>query len=260
MQCPKCHVTLEDEDDGPYICCADAPMQWQCGEVRQGQRRLCLSVRMLPAVRRQTGPARCGDRCRRVDMAALDAVRMAFEIELGGRAFYQRAAAESSDDELRALFGRFAVMEGEHMETLSRRYHIEPPHPSPDFRVELAAIFAGVRTPAAGSRQPVPDRDRAGEEGRRLSLRRAPQRRPRVRPSSACTSNSAPRSGTMPRCSPPNTSAGARASRACSAMRWWKPPAPPVTPRHWKSRSTPRHCCWRRSNRRTSRSFAATSN
>ena len=69
---------------------------------------------------------------------------MAFEIELGGRAFYQRAAAESDDDELRALFGRFAVMEGEHMETLSRRYHVEPPAPSPAFRVELAAIFADV--------------------------------------------------------------------------------------------------------------------
>ena len=79
----------------------------------------------------------------RADKAALDAVRMAFEIELGGRAFYQRAAAESSDDELRALFGRFAVMEGEHMETLSRRYHVECPAVA-GFRVELAAIFAEV--------------------------------------------------------------------------------------------------------------------
>jgi ribonuclease BN (tRNA processing enzyme) len=66
---------------------------------------------------------------------------MAFEIELGGRAFYQRAAADSSDETLRALFGRFAVMEGEHMETLSRRYHVEAPDPSDAFRVELAAIL-----------------------------------------------------------------------------------------------------------------------
>jgi acyl-coenzyme A synthetase/AMP-(fatty) acid ligase/rubrerythrin len=84
------------------------------------------------------------DRPAFADKAAFDAVRMAFEIELGGRAFYQRAAAETDDDELRTLFGRFAVMEGEHMETLSRRYHVEAPAPSPAFRVELAAIFADV--------------------------------------------------------------------------------------------------------------------
>jgi rubrerythrin len=74
----------------------------------------------------------------------MDAVRVAFEIELGGRAFYERAAADSSDDELRALFGRFAAMEGEHMETLTRRYHVQPPVPSAAFRVELAAIYAQV--------------------------------------------------------------------------------------------------------------------
>jgi hypothetical protein len=45
---------------------------------------------------------------------------------------------------MRAFFSRFAVMEGEHMETLTRRYHVEPPAPSPDFRVELAAIVAQV--------------------------------------------------------------------------------------------------------------------
>ena len=71
-------------------------------------------------------------------------MRIAFEIELGGRAFYQRAAADSNDEELRALFGRFAIMEGEHMETLSRRYHIEVPEPSEPFRLELAAVFADV--------------------------------------------------------------------------------------------------------------------
>ena len=148
MLCPKCHRPLADEDDGPYICCADAPMQWQCagcGKVSEGfafpygRCPQCggeLALRELRAAPRRYG----GDR------AALAAVRMAFEIELGGRAFYQRAAAESTDDVLRALFGRFAVMEGEHMETLSRRYHVEPPDPSDAFRVELAAIFAEVES------------------------------------------------------------------------------------------------------------------
>jgi acyl-coenzyme A synthetase/AMP-(fatty) acid ligase/rubrerythrin len=144
MQCPKCHVVLADEDDGPYICCAEAPVQWQCrqcGKVSDGfafPYGCCPQCGGTLALRDQNLPAG-------VDAASLNAVRAAFEIELGGRAFYQRAAAETDDDELRALFGRFAIMEGEHMETLSRRYHIQPPEPSPAFRVELAAIFAGVQ-------------------------------------------------------------------------------------------------------------------
>ena len=44
------------------------------------------------------------------DTAAVAAVRTAFEIELGGRAFYQRAAVEATDDSTRSLFRRFAAM------------------------------------------------------------------------------------------------------------------------------------------------------
>ena len=39
MQCPKCHQPLADEDDEPYICCAGAPIEWQCqqcGKVSEG--------------------------------------------------------------------------------------------------------------------------------------------------------------------------------------------------------------------------------
>ena len=72
--------------------------------------------------------------------AAIEGVRMAFEIELGGRAFYQRAAADTTDPVLCTLFSRFAVMEGEHMETLSRRFHVEPPAPSPELRLQAAMV------------------------------------------------------------------------------------------------------------------------
>jgi acyl-coenzyme A synthetase/AMP-(fatty) acid ligase/rubrerythrin len=143
MLCPKCHKPLSDESDGPYICCADAPMQWQCEQCGKVSEGFAFPYGHCPQcggklALREDDHAVCRDK------AAMEAVRMAFEIELGGRAFYQRAAADSTDDELRALFSRFAVMEGEHMETLSRRYHIEPPVPSPAFRVELAAVFAEV--------------------------------------------------------------------------------------------------------------------
>jgi hypothetical protein len=35
-------------------------------------------------------------------------------------------------------------MEAEHMDTLARRYHADIPDPSPDFRVERAALYAGI--------------------------------------------------------------------------------------------------------------------
>ncbi len=142
MQCPKCHQPLADEDDEPYICCAAAPIEWQCqqcGKVSEGfafPYGRCGQCGGRLALR-SPEPAGAAD-------GSLTAVRMAFEIELGGRAFYQRAAADSPDEEMRSLFGRLAVMEGEHMETLSRRYHVEVPEPSTAFRIELAAIFASV--------------------------------------------------------------------------------------------------------------------
>ena len=82
---------------------------------------------------------------RRVEeAAALEAVRIAFEIELGGRAFYTHAAQESQEPALKDLFGRFAEMEGEHMQTLTRRYHAQVPQPSEAFKLERAAIYAGI--------------------------------------------------------------------------------------------------------------------
>ena len=143
MECPKCHRPLDDAEDGVYICCADATLQWRCTQCAKVSEGFAFPYGRCP---------HCGGKlevmdARRVgDAAALEGLRMAFEIELGGRAFYQRAAADSTDATLRALFGRFALMEGEHMETLSRRYHLDVPEPSPGFRVELAAIFADVES------------------------------------------------------------------------------------------------------------------
>jgi acyl-coenzyme A synthetase/AMP-(fatty) acid ligase/rubrerythrin len=141
MPCPQCDVVVEPEG-GPVVCCADAPRQWQCRQCAQLVEGFALPYRRCPAcggelALRETAPG--------APTAARIAIRTAFEIELGGRAFYQRAAAETADETLRELFRRFAVMEGEHMEKLSRRYHVaDMPDPSPGFRIELAALFAGV--------------------------------------------------------------------------------------------------------------------
>ncbi|MDH5540482.1 MAG: AMP-binding protein, partial [Rhizobacter sp.] len=143
MLCPKCHQPLADESDGVYICCANASLHWRCTECAKVSEGFAFPYGMCP---------QCGGKLevlgaqRIAQAAALDGIRMAFEIELGGRAFYQRAAADSADAAMRRLFGRFAVMEGEHMETLARRYHLDVPEPSPEFRVEVAAIFAQVES------------------------------------------------------------------------------------------------------------------
>ena len=78
------------------------------------------------------------------DEQQLEAIRTAFEIELGGRAFYARAASEAAEPSLRELLGRFAEMETEHLSTLARRYHADVPASSDGFRLDRAAVFAGL--------------------------------------------------------------------------------------------------------------------
>jgi|CXWL01.1.fsa_nt_gi acyl-coenzyme A synthetase/AMP-(fatty) acid ligase/rubrerythrin len=143
MLCPKCQRPLEDETDGVYICCADASLQWRCTQCAKVSEGFAFPYGGCPHCggKLELSESRAG-----AEFAAQDGIRKAFEIELGGRAFYQRAAAESGDAALRDLFSRFALMEGEHMETLTRRYHVDVPAPSPAFRVELAAIFAEVES------------------------------------------------------------------------------------------------------------------
>ena len=146
MRCPKCQQPLADQDSGLYVCCAGAPKSWRCagcGKLSEGfafpYGRCPQCGGRLELCEAMAGPTEA-------DALAMAAVRTAFEIELGGRAFYQRAALACDDDALRALFGRFAVMEGEHMETLARRYHLDIPNPSAEFGLEAAAVYAGVES------------------------------------------------------------------------------------------------------------------
>lgn len=140
MLCPKCHQPLEDGVES-YICCANASLQWRCTQCAKVSEGFALPYGLCP---------HCGGKLERVtpgladEAAALDGVRKAFEIELGGEAFYRRAAAASSDPILQDLFGRFATMEQGHMQTLQRRYHADKPVSNEAFRVETTAIFAGV--------------------------------------------------------------------------------------------------------------------
>jgi len=139
VNCPKCHRPLEGDEQ--YVCCASATLQWRCQECGKVSEGFAFPYGMCPAC---GGKLAVLDERRVEEAAALEAVRIAFEIELGGMAFYARAARESADPLLKDLFGRFAEMEKEHMATLSRRYHAEVPPPSEEFQMDRAAIYAGI--------------------------------------------------------------------------------------------------------------------
>ncbi|HET9599137.1 MAG TPA: NADPH-dependent glutamate synthase, partial [Anaeromyxobacteraceae bacterium] len=138
--CPKCHRPIDGDEE--YICCASATLAWKCGSCHKVSEGFAFPYGLCPIC--GTGKLSVAEDRKVEGAAALQAVRVAFEIELGGMAFYTHASRESTDPVLRELFEKFARMETEHMATLSRRYHAEVPAPSPDFRIERAAIYAGL--------------------------------------------------------------------------------------------------------------------
>jgi rubrerythrin len=139
MLCPKCHQPLEGDES--YICCADQSVQWRCSDCAKVSEGFAFPYGACP---------HCGGKLEILteqpveNAAALNAIRTAFEIELGGQAFYKQAAADSTDPYLKALFSRFAAMEEEHMATLSRRYHTSVPAPSRELRMEVLTLFSGI--------------------------------------------------------------------------------------------------------------------
>ncbi len=139
--CPRCHRPVEPGEES-HVCCAGAAITWRC--------KSCAKIRDGFAFPFGACPS-CGGELEVVDVAApaassasVEAIRIAFEIELGGRAFYRRAAADSAEPQLRELFEKFAAMEDEHIATLSRRYHLDAPALSPEFRTGHAAVYAGT--------------------------------------------------------------------------------------------------------------------
>ncbi len=138
-RCPKCHQPVEGDE--AYICCADARLEWrceQCGKVSEG---FAFPYGMCPYC---GGTLKALERAGVSDEAGIEAIRIAFEIEVGGLEFYSKASQLSTDPALKDLFGRLAGMEREHMATLSRRYHLPMPEASEGFRVDLATVRAGI--------------------------------------------------------------------------------------------------------------------
>jgi bacterioferritin (cytochrome b1) len=138
--CPRCHRPTEDDaNDGGGVCCAGSILAWRCTGCAKRSEGFAFPYGRCPA---------CGGVLEVIDdhpaiggnpatggnamgVAALEAVRHAFEIELGGRDFYVAAAGFTGDPELHDMFERLAKMEREHIDTLVRRYHIPPPADAP---------------------------------------------------------------------------------------------------------------------------------
>jgi homotetrameric NADPH-dependent glutamate synthase len=138
--CPKCRRPIEGDEE--YICCATAQLSWRCDDCGKVSEGFAFPYGLCPAC--GSGKLHVVEQRQFEGAAALQAIRVAFEIELGGMAFYAHAARETNDPGLKDLFGRFAEMEKGHMATLSRRYHADVPAPSPDFKIERAAVYAGI--------------------------------------------------------------------------------------------------------------------
>ena len=141
MLCPKCHRPLAEGVVEPYICCAGATLRWHCRSCAKVSEGFAFPYGGCPLCGGELElfePGPVGD------AAAMNAVRKAFEIELGGQAFYHRAVATASDPALRELFARFAAMEREHMDTLAGRYHVDLEPVFDAHAVEHAVVFAGV--------------------------------------------------------------------------------------------------------------------
>ena len=138
--CPKCHRPLDDGVE-PHTCGAGATDHWRCRSCAKVSEGFAFPYGGCPLCGGELelfepGPVR--------DAAAMSAVRKAFEIELGGQAFYHRAVVSASDPALRELFARFAAMEREHMDTLVGRYHVDLTPVFDAHAVEHAVVFAGV--------------------------------------------------------------------------------------------------------------------
>lgn len=120
--CPKCHQPLEGAEE--YVCCANAILQWHCTSCAKVSEGFALPYGMCPYCDGKLEPL---NRDGISDPDGLSAIRTAFEIELGGLAFYERSAEHTTDPALKELFSRLAVTERDHLETLSSRYHVPPP-------------------------------------------------------------------------------------------------------------------------------------
>ncbi len=143
--CPKCHRALEDEEQ--YICCADARLSWECRSCQKVYEGFAFPYGLCAACGGEL--AMHGD----TEVSSEEgqrAIRAAFEIELGGMSFYAKSAEAVEEPELADLFRRLVEMEKEHLATLARRYHVDPPQDDETPSLDHVALYRGLDRPKTG--------------------------------------------------------------------------------------------------------------
>ena len=141
--CSKCHRPFEAGDD-EHICCAGELLTWTCGSCHKVSEGFAFPYGLCPAC---GGELTHGHDTSLESEAAVQAIRQAFEIELGGLSFYERGAqeVEGKDPDLAHLFRELSGMEKGHMEILARRYHIDVPQGlAHNLSPSQVAVFAGA--------------------------------------------------------------------------------------------------------------------
>ena len=136
--CPKCRQPLEGDEE--YLCCAGLTLTWTCDSCQKVYEGFAFPYGLCPAC---GGTLSHGHDVTLDSEKAVEALRHAFEIELGGLAFYARGAEEAKEPALKELFLNLSAMERGHMETLSRRYHVtEPDTAAPGLSAARVAVYA----------------------------------------------------------------------------------------------------------------------
>ncbi|MEO6326360.1 MAG: NADPH-dependent glutamate synthase [Thermoanaerobaculia bacterium] len=139
--CPRCGVPLAEGEE-ETICCAGRQLIWTCTSCWDVSEGFAFPFGLCPLC---GGTLRLGHDSVGDGDEAIKAVREAYEIELGGVAFYERGMRDARNPEVAELFGRLGAMEREHMRTLSRRYHIDEPDADvPYVSPARIAIYTGL--------------------------------------------------------------------------------------------------------------------
>ena len=158
--CPRCQRPLEDEE--PYICCAGVELRWRCAGCHKVSEGFAFPYGMCPYCK---GKLELLERGAVEGDEALEAVRKAFEIELGGHAFYERAAqrrhGSGAARAVRALRRDGKGAHGHAVQALPRR----PAGAGRGLPARPRGHLRRRRPQARGPGQPVPDRHRVRAAG-----------------------------------------------------------------------------------------------
>ena len=142
--CAKCRRPFEPGEED-HLCCGGEKVTWTCTSCRKVSEGFAFPYGLCPAC---GGTLELGHDTDVTSEAAVEAIRHAFEIELGGITFYSRGAKEleEKDPDLAKLFRDLAEMERGHMDLLARRYHVEAPAAALTGNLSPAqvAVFSGA--------------------------------------------------------------------------------------------------------------------